>query len=64
MKLFEICPFCSQRRAALLEDLKPMVLSGDDKEMQCDTCNRSWKLRQSEALLELARQQRVQKYGN
>ncbi len=62
MKLFEICPLCSQRRALLLEDLKPMVLSGDDKEMQCDVCNRSWKLHQSEALLELARQQRAIRY--
>jgi hypothetical protein len=62
MFLFEICPFCSQRGVELCPVLWPMVLSGDDKEMQCEFCNRSWKLRQSEALLELARQQRAKKY--
>lgn len=58
MRVFEICPWCAGRGNALYEGLQPMVLSGDDKEMQCDVCNRSWKLHQSEALLELARQQR------
>ena len=62
MRAFEMCPWCAGRGDALYEDLKPMVLSGDDKEMQCDVCNRSWKLHQTEALLELARQQRMQRY--
>jgi hypothetical protein len=63
ISLFEICPFCFQRRAALLEDLKSMVLSGDDKEMQCDVCNNSFKLHQTEELLELARRQREKRYA-
>ena len=61
MRLFEYCPFCSQVWQQEIERAKPMVLSGDDKEMQCDVCNRGWKLHQSEALLELARQQRHKK---
>lgn len=55
MRVFEICPWCSQRGNELYEDLKPMVLSGDDKEMQCNVCKRSWKLPDSEALLESAK---------
>lgn len=62
MRVFEICPWCTGRGNALYEDLQPMVLSGDDKEMQCNVCGRSWKLHQSETLLELARQQRVRRY--
>ncbi len=62
MFLFEICPWCSQkgRRECLV--LWPMILSDDDKEMHCEFCNRNWKLRESAALLELARQQRVQRH--
>jgi len=64
MLLFEICPYCSQRCSALIEDLKPMVLSGDYQEMQCDVCNHSFKLHQSEKFLEVARRQREQRYGD
>jgi len=62
MFLFEICPWCSQKGRRDCPVLFPMVLSDDDKKMHCDFCDRSWKLHQSEALLELARQQRAQKY--
>lgn len=62
MQVFETCPWCSGRGNVLYEDLKPMVLSDDDKEMQCNVCNRSWKLHQVEILLEMARQQRIKRY--
>jgi hypothetical protein len=62
ISLFEICPWCSQKGRKQCPVLKPMVLCGFGKEMQCDVCNRSWKLPQSEELLELARRQRENRY--
>lgn len=60
---FEICPNCSQILRLSPEQLKPMVLSGDDKEMQCDVCNHSFKLPDCKPLKELARRQRTERYG-
>lgn len=62
MLLFEICPRCAQTWELDITRLIPMVLCGDDKEMQCDRCNNSFKLHQSEELLVLARQARDKKY--
>lgn len=59
MMLFEMCSFCNAYR----RDMKPMILSGDDKEMQCDVCNESFKLPDCETVRELARQQRGKRYG-
>lgn len=61
MLLFEICPWCSQKGRRECPVLWPMILSDDDKKMHCEFCHRSWKLRDSEALLELARQKRRQR---
>jgi len=60
---FEICPYCSQISRLSPEFMKPMVLSGDDKFMQCDICNSSFELPDCESLLEEARQQRYNRYG-
>lgn len=56
---FETCPRCCHAKAGAMERLKPMVLSGDDLEMQCGVCNRSFKLPDCEAIRELARRQRA-----
>jgi len=71
MMNFETCPLCSQNRSFSIDQLKPMILSGDDKEMQCDLCNnvdsigivRSFKLPDCEIIVELARHQREKRYG-
>ena len=59
---FEMCVKCSQNEDLNYNDLKPMVLSGDDKEMQCGVCNHSFKLPDCEAIKELAREQRGKYY--
>lgn len=59
----ETCPRCSQFYQLLPEKMKPMVLSGCENEMQCDVCNKSFKLPDCEALRETARQQREIRYG-
>lgn len=63
MMNFEACPYCSQGDGRTPEQMKSMVLSGDDREMQCDICNKSFKLPDSEALRKIARRQRDQRYG-
>lgn len=63
MFCFEICIRCSQFYLLLPEQMKPMVLSGDDKEMQCDVCNRSFKLPDCDAVIEIARYQRSKRYA-
>ena len=63
MLCFEMCPRCCHVHQLSPERLKPMVLSGDDKEMQCDVCNHSFKLPDSESVIEMARQQRAERYG-
>lgn len=55
MMNLETCLYCSQRIGLFPEQMKPMVLSGDDREMQCDICNHSFKLPDCEVLVELAR---------
>lgn len=60
---FEACPRCCHIFNLERHQLKPMVLSGDDREMQCDICNKSFKLSDSEALRDIARQQRRKKYA-
>lgn len=63
MMNFEACPYCSQGGGRTLEQMKSMVLSGDDKSMQCDICNHSFKLPDCESLREVARQQRKNRYA-
>lgn len=63
MMNFETCPLCSQNKLFSVELLKPMVLSGDDKEMQCDVCSKSFKLPDCEIVKEMARHQREIRYG-
>ncbi len=62
-ELFETCPFCSQRRQLELDQLKSMVLCGKDESMQCEVCNNSFKLPDSELIKGVARHQREIKYG-
>lgn len=64
MMAFEICPKCSQIRKLSPDKLKPMVLSGDDSEMQCDVCNSSFPVPDCESIIELARQQRCRRYAD
>jgi hypothetical protein len=59
MMAFETCPNCN---AWHTDYMKPMVLCGRDKEMQCDVCGHSFKLPDCDAVIELARQQRDKKY--
>ena len=47
MFLFEICPQCSQIHKLTLERMRPMVLSGNDKKMQCGVCGHSYLLRKT-----------------
>lgn len=72
MMCFEICPRCvhvhefpmnRSEQFPIESIVKSMVLSGDDKEMQCCVCNYSFKLINCEAILELARHQRGKKHG-
>ncbi|KKN91128.1 hypothetical protein LCGC14_0219930 [marine sediment metagenome] len=58
MMNFETCRICSQRHNLTPEQMKPMVLSGCETEIQCDVCNHSFKLPNCEAIVELARHQR------
>lgn len=58
---FEMCRICSQKHGLTPEQMKPMVLSGDDKEMQCSVCGNSFKLPDSETVREMARRQREAK---
>lgn len=62
MIAWEMCPFCSFGVGLLTEQLKPMVLSGDDKYMQCGVCNKSFRLPDCEAIREMARHQRDKRY--
>lgn len=62
MMIFEICPIC--QIGWKRDSLKPMVLSGDDQKMQCDIYNHEFPIRQSPALLQLARRRREGRYGN
>lgn len=63
MMCFEMCPRCSQRNRLMPELMKPMVLSDDNREMQCDVCDHSFKLPDCEQLRELARRQRGRRYN-
>ncbi len=67
MMLFEICPNCNMNQPITKygkqRELKPMVLSGDDREMQCDVCNKSFKLPDCQAVKETARKQRGIRYA-
>ncbi len=63
MMNFENCRFCCHRHRLPVERLKPMVLSGDDCEMQCDVCGNSSKLPDCGAVREIARQQREKRYN-
>lgn len=63
MMAFEMCIYCLHISRLEPEQMKPMVLSGDDKEMQCDVCNKSFKLPDCEGVVELAGQQREKRYG-
>jgi hypothetical protein len=62
MMAFEMCPRCSQIHKLSPERMKPMVLSGDNSEMQCDVCGHSFKLLDCEDIRELARHQRDVRY--
>jgi len=68
---FETCPRCvhvhrlpiSRSKYWPIEQiLEPMVLSGDDREMQCSVCNHSFKLPDCEAVRDMARHRRGVKY--
>ena len=63
IRLFEMCPRCCHIHELPIERLKPMVLSGDDKKMQCSVCNHEVVLPDCEAIRESARRQREIKYG-
>lgn len=58
IKLFEICPRCCHVYQLPIERLKPMVLSGDNKKMQCGVCNHEFVLPDCEVIKETARRQR------
>ncbi|MCK5613409.1 hypothetical protein KAR91_66680 [Candidatus Pacearchaeota archaeon] len=60
MMCFETCTNCNMWHP---DHMKPMVLCGQDKEMQCGVCGHSFKLPDCEAIVELARKQRDKKYG-
>lgn len=62
MFCFETCPYCSQRGKVEFERLVSMVLSRDDREMQCGTCNQSFKLPDSEVIRKIARQQKEKRH--
>lgn len=62
MMSFETCPRCAHDKSVDFDYMNPMVLSGDDREMQCDMCNGSFLSVQDELLLELARDQRWAMY--
>lgn len=62
MKCFEVCPICCQRQRLEPNQMKPMVLSGCGKLMQCDVCGNSSKLPDSEPIREMARHQREKRY--
>lgn len=64
LQCFEVCPFCCHRYGLEYTSLKPMVLSGDDKQMQCGMCNASFKVPDSALVLEMARRQREAHYDN
>ncbi len=64
MMAFEMCSYCIHISGLEPEQMKPMVLSGCDSEMQCDVCNKSFKLPGCEGVVELARHQRDKKYGS
>lgn len=57
MMLFEICPQCSQIHRLTPEQMSPMVLSADDREMQCGVCGHSYPLR--EVLIRTAKERRA-----
>lgn len=63
MMNFEICPHCCYIYKLSPKQLKPMVLCGRNKKMQCDVCNHSFKLPDCEAIVELARHQREIRYA-
>lgn len=58
---FEVCPFCNGREGHV-DKLKPMVLCGNDTEMQCDICKGIYKLPDCEAIKEIARIKRRERY--
>lgn len=67
MMCFEICPRCvhiyklsanRSKRFPIETIIKPMILSRDNKEMQCRVCNYSFKLINCDIILEIARRQR------
>lgn len=60
---FETCPWCSGIGALDIEEQIPMVLSGDNCEMQCGSCNRSFRLPDCEDIRNVARHQRAVRYG-
>lgn len=62
MMCFEMCPRCCQVHRLELDQLKPMVLSGCENEMQCDVCSTSFKLPDCEGVREMARRQREIRY--
>lgn len=59
MMAFEICPKCNVWHP---DYMKPMVLCRRDKEMHCGVCGNSFKLPDCDAVLELARQKRDERY--
>jgi len=64
MRCFETCVRCCHLHRLEPDRLKPMVLSGDDLKMQCSVCDHSLKLPDSEAVREMARRQRAERYGS
>lgn len=63
MLCFETCPICSGSFSTNIEHLKPMVLSGDDKEMQCVICGHKFILPDCEDIKKVARRQREKRYA-
>jgi hypothetical protein len=62
MMNFETCPYCCHRRKLLVDQFKPMILSGDNEWMQCGTCLNTFKLPDCDEIREIARQQRKNRY--
>jgi len=72
MLCFETCPRCvyiyqlpisRSEHWPIEQILEPMVLSGDDSEMQCNVCFHSFKLPDCEGIREMARHHRNERGG-
>ncbi len=61
---FETCSICARIFELDIDKQIPMILSGDGRQMQCDTCNHSYKLPDCEGIREVTRHQREIRYAD